>query len=97
MLGLALSNEPAPHLLPTALSTGQQSMFVIVANVNNSAMMNINTNPGKGDYGAPGSTKFRRKMQVARASTSEKYGVAKYKVVVRSPGEQSRDQHTNTN
>ena len=64
------------------ISLGQLQKFVRDEAVPDSDMLNIDVTLRKEDYGAPGSSDYRKNMAMATAALSEKFGVARHKIVV---------------
>ena len=72
-------------------SVGQKSKFVLNDDVPDIDMMDIDVMLRKEDYGVPGTTEFRKNMQMATAPLSNKFGVAKHKIM--SGASQDGDQN----
>ena len=75
-------------------STTQMRKFVRVDPVPDGDMLTIDVTLKKEDYGVPGSSDFRKNMAMATAGLSEKFGVARHKIVAGGEeGDQSKSAH----
>lgn len=76
---------------PTSRPTGQRDKFVRLSDVPDADMLDVDVVLRKEDYGAPGSSDYRKNMAVATAALGEKFGVARHKVTHRTGEAESGD------
>ena len=76
-------------------STSQMRKFVRAEPVPDGDMLTIDVTLKKEDYGAPGSSDYRKNMAMATVGLSEKFGVARHKIVAggEEDGDQSKSAH----
>lgn len=75
-------------------STVQLKKFVHVDAVDDADMLDVDVTLRKEDYGEPGTSDYRKNMLMATTSLSEKFGVAKHKLVTHAQeGDQEKSAH----
>ena len=82
---------------PPTPRSAQRSKFVLDTDVPDTDMLDIEVSLKKEDYGEPGTSDYRKNRAAATAALSEKFGVARHKVLAAAEdGDQSKYTHVQT-
>ena len=90
---------PPPPRQQQALSSSspQKAKFVLTYDVPDEDMLDLEVSLKKEDYGLPGSSDYRKNRAMATAALSEKFGVARHKILAAAEeGDQSKYSHVQT-